>query len=74
MIDRTAIESELIDIKRFARLARYVNANMDCDELATGRLDAMIDMLTNEIFAMEARIMDLLHPPKQTINEAEVAA
>lgn len=74
MNNRSAIESELIDIKRFAQLARYVNANMDYDELATGRLDAMIDMLTNEIFAMEKRIMGLLYPPKQEVNEAEVPA
>lgn len=64
MIKRSAIESELIDITRFARLASYVNANMDYDEKAVGRLDAMLSMLTNEVFAMEQRIMDLLYPPK----------
>lgn len=64
MIDRAAIEGELHDIARFARLASYVNANMRYDESAVGRLDAMLTMLANEVLAMERRVMDLLHPPK----------
>ena len=64
MIDRAAIEYELNDIKRFARLASYVTVNMDYDDNAVGRLDAMLSMLTNEVFAMERRLMDLLYPPK----------
>lgn len=64
MIDRLALEGELSDIARFARLANYVTVNMDYDDNAVGRLDAMLCLLTNEIFAMERRIMDLLYPPK----------
>lgn len=64
MIDRAAIEGELNDITRFARLASYVNANMRYDESAVDRLDAMLTMLANEVLAMERRVMDLLHPPK----------
>lgn len=74
MIDRITLESELIDIARFARLARYVNDNMDNDGFAAGRLDAMMDMLTNEIFAMEKRIMEMMHPTKLAANDTEVEA
>lgn len=63
MIDRRKIEEELIDISRFAHLARHVAANTDFDPNSVSRLVSMIDLLVNHIDGMEQRLMDALFPP-----------
>ena len=61
-VDKRIIENELIDLSRFAGLAKHVAANTDFDANSVSRLVSMIDLLVNHIDGMEQRLMDQMFP------------